>query len=145
MKILFSRRVLGALLMLGVLTAAISSTAMAGNGYRYGNGYGYGIGYEYGNGYGHARRSWLPIVRTERVAFVGDFGWRGGRSAPRGAECAVVNHPPHRWFDGRLYCAGQNPDGSWRNPAYRCEDDFGRKKVDLPGWNPRCEPAPPCN
>ena len=140
MKIHFSRRVLTALLLLGVLAAAFASTASAGNAY------------------GRRSHAWFQVVRPAyddrvayrldpyaRPAFQAGVSFGDGRQFSRGAECAVVNHPPHRWYDGRLYCAGQNADGSWRNPAYRCEDDFGRKKVNLAGWDPRCEPAPPCN
>jgi len=129
MKTHFSKRVLVALLMLGVLAAAFASTALAGNAC------------------GHARRAGVrfSLGRVDGFAFAGDFGYRSRRPAPRGEACAVTNHPPHYWYDGRLYCAGQNADGSWRNPAYRCEDDYGRKKVNLPWWDPHCEPPPPCD
>ena len=142
MKILFSRRGITALLVVGVLATTFASAATAGGGR------------------GHARRfgAWTQVMqsscdprvalgfdsysrRDERPAFRADVSWQSGR----GDGCAVVSHPPHRWYDGRLYCAGQNADGSWRSNVYRCEDDYGRKKVNLQGWDPRCEPQPPCN
>ena len=69
-------------------------------------------------------------------AYDGGRGFYGARSS-RDEACAV-DHPPHAWYDGRLWCSGKNADGSWRGP-WHCEDQFGRKKVNLASFDPGCE------
>ena len=146
MKHLIPKRRWAALLVMGVTLASVASAAFAGGDY------------------GHRRSRAVASCETPRVSAsfswrsgdirpigFGDVGFRergydrgydGGRGyygvrASRGEACAV-NHPPHSWYDGRLWCSGKNADGSWRGP-WHCEDQFGRKKVNLASFDPGCE------
>lgn len=117
MKIQFRYRRLAAMVAIGLITAtALASAAEAGGRYRGGS-------YSYGNDY--RQQSW-GYDRNGGPAYRRSEGGWGGNS-----QCS--NHPPHYFFDGRLYCSGKNPDGSWRGPE-RCEDDCGRKLVDNRQW-----------
>ena len=131
MKHWVPKRRWAALLVVGMSAASLVTTALAGNAY------------------GHRR------FRSDAPGISASFSWRSGGYRPavfggyavrtfgydarpvREENCAV-NHPPHAWFDGRLWCSGKNADGSWRGP-WHCEDDWGRKKVNLPGFDPSCE------
>lgn len=135
MNHLIPRRRWAALLILGVTLASVASAAVAG-----------------GN-YGH-RRSRDASCDAPRVS--ASFSWRSGDFRPavfngyavrdRGyyaarpvrEEACAVNHPPHAWFNDQLWCSGKNADGSWRGP-WHCEDEFGRKKVNLASFDPNCE------
>ena len=55
----------------------------------------------------------------------------GGGWSDRGHR--HIDHPAHRFFDGRLYCGGRDGWGHWVSDA-RCEDAYGRKLVNLPGF-----------
>ncbi len=135
MKHLIPKRRWAALLILGVTLASVASAAVAGGSY------------------GHRRWRAEQSCETPRVS--ASLSWRGGDFRPAFAgfavrdrgyfaarpvreEACAVNHPPHAWFNNQLWCSGKNADGSWRGP-WHCEDAYGRKKVDLVGFDPSCE------
>ena len=146
MKHLIPKRRWAALLILGVTLASVASAAVAG-------------GY-----YGQRRSRAGASCETPRVS--ASFSWRSGggdfrpavfggyavrdrgydrgygrgyyASGPVREEACSVSHPPHAWFNNQLWCSGKNADGSWRGP-WHCEDEFGRKKVNLVGFDPNCE------
>lgn len=139
MKNLIPKRRWSTLLMLGVTLASVASAAVAGG--------------SYGSYRGrHARAA--SSCEAPRVS--ASFSWRSGdfRSAGYGGydmrgrgymaarpvreEACAVDHPAHAWYDGRLWCSGKNADGSWRGP-WHCEDEYGRKKVNLASFDPGCE------
>jgi len=149
MKILIPKRRWSTLLMLGVTLASLASAAVAGGSY----------GSNGGRRGRAAARCEAPRVSASfswrsgdfRSAGFGDYGGRsrgyddyGGRSRgyvaarPMREEACAVDHLPHVWYDGRLWCSGKNADGSWRGP-WHCEDEYGRKKVNLPSFDPGCE------
>jgi len=109
MKSLFRYRRLAATIAIGLIAATgIASAAEAGGRYRNGS------------------RSWNGGYRQESWGYRQSGGSWGGN-----AQCS--DHPPHRFFDGRMYCSGKNADGSWRGPQ-RCEDECGHKLVNDPRW-----------
>ena len=137
MKHLIPKRGWAALLILGVTLASIASTAVAGGS--------------------HGHRRWRAVASCEAPRVSASFSWRSGRdfrptvfgdaepgrcgydaARPVREEACSVSHLPHVWFDGRLWCSGKNADGSWRGP-WHCEDEYGRKKVNLVGFDPSCE------
>jgi hypothetical protein len=131
MKHLIPRRRWAALLIVGATAASLATTAVAGNAY------------------GHRRtRSAAPRISASfswqsgglRPVAFGRFAVRDRGDSPRPVrdEACAVDHQPHVWYDGRLWCSGKNADGSWRGP-WHCEDDWGRKKVNLPGFDGSCE------
>ena len=125
-----------ALLMMGVTLVSVASAAVAGGGY------------------GHRR--WRAASSCEAPRVSASFSWRSGdirpiayggfavrdrgyyAARPMREEACAVDHPAHAWYDGRLWCSGKNADGSWRGP-WHCEDEYGRKKVNLPSFDPGCE------
>lgn len=148
MKHLIPKRRWAALLMMGVTLATVASAAMAGGDY-------------YGN------RRWRDRASCDAPRVSASFSWRSGDIRPIGFggvafrergyddrgydrgrgyygarfshdEACAVDHPPHSWYDGRLWCSGKNADGSWRGP-WHCEDEYGRKKVNLASFDPACE------
>lgn len=64
------------------------------------------------------------------VQFRGD--WRSYRQPRVRRQVAFAQHPAHRWHENRYYCGGKDGHGHWRS-ADRCEDEYGRKKVDQIG------------
>ena len=64
----------------------------------------------------------------------GDYG--SGRGGGYGQHARQTSHPAHRFFDGRLYCAGKDANGCWVGDA-RCED--------AAGLYPRCASSAWCN
>lgn len=131
MKHWIPKRRWAAVLMMAVTLAFVASAAVAGS--RSGN-----------------RRSHAPAKLSASIS------WRSGDIVPIGfggvaihgrrlvsarpvrEEACVVEHEPHVWYDGRLWCSGKNADGSWRGP-WHCEDEYGRKKVNLASFDPGCE------
>lgn len=141
MKHLIPKRRWAALLMMTLTLASVASAALAG-------------------GYSGGRRArGVASCETPRVS--ASFSWRSGgdyrpavfggyavrdrgydrgysASGPVREEACSVSHPPHAWFNNQLWCSGKNADGSWRGP-WHCEDEYGRKKVNLAGFDPDCE------
>ena len=60
-----------------------------------------------------------------------DYGSRRDRGYD--SRACQTSHPAHRFFDGRLYCAGKDANGCWVSDA-RCEDGYGHKLVNDPGF-----------
>ena len=116
MKIQFRYRRLAATIAIGLIAATgIASAAEASHRYR-GDSRSR-VGYRQEN-WGYARTGGFDYRQ-------GGGGWGGNQ------QCS--DHPPHRFFDGRMYCSGKYPDGSWRGPE-RCEDECGHKLVNDRRW-----------
>lgn len=75
----------------------------------------------------------LTTTLVAPLAQAGNGSWNSGpvnEWRSRGSQRGWNDHSAHRWHGGTLYCGGRTSDGRWRN-EHRCEDAYGRKKVDL--------------
>jgi hypothetical protein len=135
MNHLIPKRRWAALLILGIAVSSIASAAFAG-GYRSHAGPRVSASFAFRTGDVRPIGFGGIVVRDRGGSSGRDRGWYSARRV-RDEACAV-DHPAHAWFDGRLWCSGKNADGSWRGP-WHCEDDYGRKKVNLASFDPNCE------
>ncbi|MEO5617083.1 MAG: hypothetical protein ABIS67_04880 [Candidatus Eisenbacteria bacterium] len=146
---LLFRRVAAVLMLGAIATVFVAPMAAAGHGRGPAQ-----SGYSYVDPYCEVRYTSLDryqshlrgcghpnVVRVmERDRCVREMAWRNGDWAEYRGDWRSYgsrgggwsDHPAHRWFDGRLPCGGKFADGRWRN-SNRCEDQYGRKKVNQMG------------
>ena len=118
------RRLFGALMLVALTASLTVPAAEAGGRGKRGKRHSARVEWR-GDACGPRESQWGARVEYRNTGGSWDRGGRGG--------ACQTSHAAHRFFDGRMFCAGTTADGYWKSDQ-RCEDDWGHRLVDNPEW-----------